>query len=78
MRSCDNELAQPSIPLLRRAIADAFQEVISFTNSVHILNDETSAFEHASELQIGLGACHGMDYPLHAGEFSERYISLRQ
>ena len=53
--------------LTRRGIANRFPQVIGFINSVHIFDDETSAFEHAAEFEIGFGARHRMDYPLHAG-----------
>lgn len=66
------------IPLTRSAIEDRFKQVIGFTDSVHILHDETSAFEHAAELQIGLGTRHCMDYPLDPGELPQRGVSLRQ
>ena len=59
------------ISLTRLQAADRFQQVIGFTDSVHIFHDETSAFEHAAELQIGLGARHSMDYPLHSRELAE-------
>ena len=52
--------------LTRRGIGDRFPQVIGFTNPVNILDDETSAFEHAAELQVGFGARPSMDYPLHA------------
>ena len=64
--------------LTRRGIANRFPQVIGFTNSVHIFDDETSAFEHAAEFEIGFGARHRMDYPLHARQLSEHHISLRQ
>jgi hypothetical protein len=55
-----------------------FPQVIGFTNSAHILDDETSAFERSTELQIGFGARHRMDYSLHSGELAEHHVSLRQ
>jgi hypothetical protein len=59
------------MPLTMRGIGDCFPQVVGFTNPIHILDDETSAFEHAAELQSGFGARHRMDYPFHAGELAE-------
>jgi hypothetical protein len=75
---CCNQAITLKIPLTRSAIRDRFKQVIGFTDPGYILGDETSAFEDAAELQIGLGARHGMDYPLHPGEFPQGRVSLRQ
>ena len=64
--------------LMGRGIANGFPQVIGFTNSIHIFDDETSAFEHPAELQVGFRARDGVDYPLHANELAERHVPLRQ
>jgi len=62
-------------PLARSAVSGCFKQVIGFTGSVDSLHNETSAFERRSCSQIGLGAAHGIDYPLHPESVATKRIA---